>query len=95
MSLYSISADVQALMDSLEDYTDENGEINPRWFEMIEETENKLTEKADNIIKFVRNLESDNLAIANEIERLREVAKRNDKKADGLKAYVLNVMERF
>ena len=53
----------------------------------------ELEKKSNNIIYAIKNLESNNLAIDAEIERLKAIKERNVKNLDSIKNHILNFMK--
>ena len=53
----------------------------------------ELEKKSNNIIYAIKNLESNNVAIDAEIERLKAIKERNVKNVDSIKNHILNFMK--
>ena len=53
----------------------------------------ELEKKSNNIIYAIKNLESNNVAIDAEIERLKAIKERNMKNVDSIKNHILNFMK--
>lgn len=90
-NLYEIS---QAYVNSLNDFTvdDETGEIIFNQ-EAIDQLEDSLKNKADNIACFIKDLTALNDSIKAEKTALDERMKANDKKIESLKRYLTNAMQ--
>lgn len=96
MSLFSLSQDQQNILNALDQYTDQDtGEISSEYFSLLEETENQIVEKADNIGTLYAMLNSDISAIDNEIDRLKKLKESKEKRIDSLDKYILFVKEKF
>ena len=91
MKLYELGDEFEKLDELyLNSVDEETGEIkNIETIEEIEsELENLLLHKAENIIKYVKNEESDIKAIKDEIDRLTLCKKRKEKKLENFKKYI-------
>ena len=53
----------------------------------------ELEKKSNNIIYAIKNIESNNIAIDAEIERLKAIKERNVKNVDSIKNHILNFMK--
>ena len=82
MKLYEI---VDALQDESKYINAETGEID---VELLAQLDVEFNTKVDSICTIIREREQDDLALATEIERLQEKRKRNNKRLEGLKAYL-------
>ena len=82
MKLYEI---VDALQDESKYINAETGEID---VELLAQLDVEFNTKVDSICTIIREREQDDLALAAEIERLQEKRKRNQKRLEGLKAYL-------
>ena len=84
MNLYEITALQQAAEQ------EEDAEIKQDLQELIAI---ELEKKSNNIIYAIKNLESNNVAIDAEIERLKAIKERNVKNVDSIKNHILNFMK--
>lgn len=84
MNLYEITALQQAAEQ------EEDAEIKQDLQELISI---ELKKKSNNIIYAIKNLESNNIAIDAEIERLKAIKERNIKNVDSIKNHILNFMK--
>ena len=84
MNLYEITALQQAAEQ------EEDAEIKQDLQEVIAI---ELEKKSNNIIYAIKNLESNNVAIDAEIERLKAIKERNLKNVDSIKNHILNFMK--
>ena len=84
MNLYEITA----LQQTAEQ--EEDAEIKQDLQELISI---ELEKKSNNIIYAIKNLESNNVAIDAEIERLKAIKERNVKNVDSIKNHILNFMK--
>ena len=84
MNLYEITALQQAAEQ------EEDAEIKQDLQELIAI---ELEKKSNNIIYAIKNLESNNVAIDTEIERLKAIKERNVKNVDSIKNHILNFMK--
>jgi hypothetical protein len=78
-------------MDSFTDM--ETGEISEEYFKKLEEVENSIYDKADNIGAVYRSINTDILAIEQEINRLLMLKTLKDKKIANLEKYLKSIME--
>ena len=84
MNLYEITALQQAAEQ------EEDADIKQDLQELISI---ELEKKSNNIIYAIKNLESNNIAIDAEIERLKAIKERNSKNVDSIKNHILNFMK--
>ena len=84
MNLYEITALQQAAEQ------EEDAEIKQDLQEVIAI---ELEKKSNNIIYAIKNIESNNIAIDAEIERLKAIKERNIKNVDRIKNHILNFMK--
>ena len=84
MNLYEITALQQAAEQ------EEDAEIKQDLQELIAI---ELEKKSNNIIYAIKNLESNNIAIDAEMERLKAIKERNVKNVDSIKNHILNFMK--
>ena len=89
MTLYEISNDLKAFIDAYE-----AGEIpEVAYSDTLNAIELAFEEKAENIAKAVRNIDSDVSALKTEIERLEAMKKANDNTVKKLKSYLFEQMQ--
>jgi len=93
-SLYSLTQEQKHILDSMDSFTDmETGEISEEYFKKLEEVENSIYDKADNIGAVYRSINTDILAIEQEINRLLMLKTQKDKKIANLEKYLKSIME--
>lgn len=97
MKLYEITEELQLLESMYElTYDEETGEVNELDFDelqaMEEEMKKLLSNKADAIIKFVKNIDSDVEVLKAEEKRLKERRERLEKKKEWMKNYLMENM---
>ncbi|MCM1579165.1 MAG: siphovirus Gp157 family protein [Ruminococcus sp.] len=96
-ALYEIAGDYRRLFDSLEEMEENAGglteEIGQAWFDTLEGMEDELTEKAENIVKYIKNLSAEAEALKGEKKRLESRRRAKEKRAESLKKYLINCME--
>lgn len=88
-TLYAIS---DALLACLAE--DENGELPADAAERLDALEGELLHKAENICRYVQQCKADSEAYTMEAKRLQMLATKATNKADRLKDYLMEVMER-
>lgn len=91
MSLYTIDRDIQAIIDSIYDSVDENGEVTVD-FTALEELKAERQAKCENIALYIKNCDAEAAAIEAEIDNLAARKKRIERKAEGLRGVLLNSM---
>lgn len=93
MSLYEIDTRIKAIIDSIYDAADENGEVGDvdltELLNLKEERERKL----ENIAIYAKNLASEASAIKEEEKMLAERRKRLEAKCERLKGILINAMK--
>jgi hypothetical protein len=89
MNLYQIDAEYKAVLQDIEENDGEFSEDLEQRFDSISSERNK---KISNIVRFVRNLESDNDQIYNEMDRLKAIADSKNRKTAWLKEYLSKVV---
>lgn len=97
MKLYEITQELEKIEAMYElAYDSETGEIKKLEFDEIqameEEMKNLLSNKADAIIKFVKNMDSDIAVLKEEEKRLKERREKLEKKKEWLKNYLMENM---
>lgn len=88
MSLYTIDQELKNIIDGLYERVDENGElmeVTDEDLKIIEELNQNRQQKLENIALYIKDLEAEALAIANEIQALGKRQERLQNKADGLR----------
>lgn len=89
MKLYEIS---QAIIDLAAAY--EQGEIPAEAYkDTLQGMEMEFEDKAEQIAKFIRNLETDNLALQAEIDRLQDKMTANNNQVKRLKEYLMEQLK--
>lgn len=86
-SLYEIDRDLKAMLESIFDSADENGEVEVD-FSALEELQQKRADKLENIALYIKNLSAEALAIKNEENTLTERRKRIERKCERLERYM-------
>jgi hypothetical protein len=91
MKLYEIKEDLEENLDLLTEVGEDNlAQENCQ--EMLDFLKEELKAKSGNILKYVRNLESEKLIIKEEIERLEKLKKGKESKVEFLKKYLIQTM---
>ena len=91
-SLYQITADQLELFNQIDEL---EGELTPELEESIKINSDNFETKARGYIWMIKKLESDNVTISHELERLQRIEKRNDKLIDRLKESMKMALEIF
>ena len=91
-SLYKITQKQQELFDFI---LEAEGEITPDVEESLKINAENFESKARSYIWMIKKLESENVTISNELERLKHIEKRNDKLIDRLKESMKMALEIF
>ena len=91
-SLYQITADQLELFNQIDEL---EGELTPELEESIKINADNFETKARGYIWMIKKLESDNVTISHELERLQRIEKRNDKLIDRLKESMKMALEIF
>lgn len=89
-NLYELEESYRNLMEVLETTEEEYQEIIKNSLEEIQQT---LDKKAENIIKYSKNLRAEAFVLKEEAKRLSEKAKSHDKKAENLERYLFESMK--
>lgn len=90
-SLYEIDSSIQAIIDSIYDSVDENGEVQVD-FTALEELKAERTQKLENIALYIKNCDAEAAAIKAEIDSLKKRCERLERKSDGLRGLLINSM---
>lgn len=94
MTLYEIDSRIKAIIDSLYDAVDENGEITGEIdFSELEQLQEDRKVKMENIALYIKNTEAEAEAIKAEEEKLKARRERLTKKAEGLRNRLIYSME--
>ena len=91
-SLYQITKEQAELFNFI---LEADGEITPDVEESLKINEQNFESKARGYIWMIKKLESDNVTISHELERLQRIEKRNDKLIDRLKESMKMALEIF
>ena len=91
-SLYKITQKQQELFDFI---LEAEGEITPDVEESLKINSENFETKARSYIWMIKKLESENVTISNELERLKRIEKRNNKLIDRLKESMKMALEIF
>lgn len=100
MKLYEITKELQEIDEMYKlTYDEETGELIEEQYDIVKAKEDKmkelLSEKADSIIKYIKNLDADIKSLKEEEERLAQLRKKIDKKKEWLKSYVMFNMSKL
>ena len=93
MSVYTIKKEYQDIMENPNYINFETGEFTEEWIEALQENEDDLKSKCENIASYMENLEWENLAYKSAIDRITKLKKTNDNKVKSLSKileYALN-----
>lgn len=88
MNLYDLKENYKNLEAVLETAEDEN--LKEMLIAALNEVEDSISAKAENVVYYIKNLESDVAAIKEEEKRLSEKRKSVEKKVNNLKEYLFN-----
>ena len=91
-SLYQITADQLELFNQIDEM---EGELTPELEETLKINADNFQEKARGYIWHIKKLESDNITINEELNRLERIEKRNNKMIDRLKENMKFAIEIF
>ena len=91
-SLYEIDSNIKAIIDSIYDSVDENGEVGEVDFTALEELKAERTQKLENIALYIKNCDSEAAAIQAEIENLTKRKERLERKSESLSRLLMNSM---
>ena len=91
MSLYTIDREIQALIDSIYDSVDENGEVAFDLTALAELKAERQT-KCENIALYIKNCDAEAAAIQVEIENLEKRKARLERKSEGLRGILISSM---
>ena len=91
MKLYEITG---AMTDTLDIFLESDREEMDQEFyqESMDLLKNELRNKSSNIIKYLRNLDAETIAIKDELDRLTKAKKSRERKSKSLKEYLVNTM---
>ena len=92
-SLYEIDRNIQAFIDTLFDYADENGVIDDSVdMAILDDLKEQRQKKMENIALYIKNLASEASAIKEEEKSLSERRKRTERKCERLKGILVRSM---
>lgn len=91
MKLYEIRNDLVETLDLFLECGDDELAID-NCKEMFEFLKEELKSKSDNILKYIRNLDSEKEIILIELERLEKIKKSKENKIKRLKEYLVSIM---
>lgn len=91
-SLYEIDSNIKAIIDSIYDSVDENGEVGEVDFTALEELKAERTQKLENIALYIKNCDAEAAAIQAEIDSLTKRKERLERKSDGLRGILISSM---
>lgn len=89
-NIYQLSSDYLTVLNMI---TQEHEELDQSYIDTLESIDEALEVKADNYIKVIKSLESDNEAIEEEIKRLRQRKTTYDAHIKRMKESLQNMME--
>lgn len=91
MKAYEIK---NAMIDTLDIFLESNqDEIDKENYDdVMEYLREELENKSSNIVRYIRNLELENVVAKTEIERLEEIKKNREKKINSLKVYIKGIL---
>ncbi len=92
MNIFKIQQQYAAIINQV---IEAEGELSEELIQAIEINETDLKEKAVNYGYAIRMFEFDNTIVDEEIKRLQEIKKRNNKKAEWLERTISNAMQQF
>ena len=92
-SLYEIDSRIKAIIDSIYDAADENGEVGEIDLTELKELQEEREVKLENIALYAKNLASEASAIKEEENTLSERRKRLERKCERMKAILINAMK--
>ena len=90
-SLYEIDSNIQAIIDSIYEAS-EDGEVNEVDFTALEELQAERKVKLENIALYIKNCDAEAAAIQAEINTLKSRMERLERKSEGLRGILLNSM---
>lgn len=85
MSIYTIKQEYNDILSNPAYVDFETWEITEAWEEALKQNQDNLESKCENIARFMKNLENENLAYKNEADRLWKLHKTNSNKIKWLK----------
>lgn len=89
MNLYQLHEGYLNLVEVLEN-AGEDENLRELVTNSLNEIEDNIKDKADNVVRFIRNLESEANAIKEEEKRLAEMRKKREKQVENLKQYLFD-----
>ena len=89
MNLYQLHEGYLNLVEVLEN-AGEDDNLRELVTNSLNEVEDNIKDKADNVVRFIRNLESEAGAIKEEEKRLAEMRKKREKQVENLKQYLFD-----
>lgn len=89
MNLYQLHEGYLNLVEVLEN-AGEDDNLRELVTNSLNEIEDSIKDKADNVVRFIRNLESEANAIKEEEKRLSEMRKKREKQVENLKQYLFD-----
>lgn len=89
MNLYQLHEGYLNLVEVLEN-AGEDDNLRELVANSLNEIEDNIKDKADNVVRFIRNLESEANAIKEEEKRLAEMRKKREKQVENLKQYLFD-----
>lgn len=91
MKAYEIK---NAMIDTLDIFLESNqdGMDKESYDDVMEYLREELESKSSNIVRYIRNLELENIVVKTEIDRLEEIKKNREKKITSLKGYIKRIL---
>lgn len=93
MTLYEIDSRIKAIIDSLYDTVDENGEVGEVDFTELEQLQTNRETKMENIALYIKNLEAEAEAIKKEEDKLKARREKTTRKAESLRNRMIYSMQ--
>jgi len=95
LKLYEISSKYEDVLNDIECNIDQDGEIDPSFIDKIKSIEEEFSDKCENIVHIIKNLEAEEKACEAEEKRFYQRKASAKKKKEWLKNYLLKEMERI
>ena len=91
MKAYEIK---NAMIDTLDIFLESNQDEMDKesYDDVMEYLREELENKSSNIVRYIRNLELENVVAKTEIDRLEEIKKNREKKINSLKGYIKGIL---
>lgn len=93
MSLYEIDSNIKAILDSMYDTVDENGEVKDIDLDALTALQAERKVKLENIALYIKNIEAEAKAIKEEEKALKTRRERLEKKSERLQNLMITSMQ--